>query len=198
MGLFNNIIKEIAKDAFNDMIKVDQQKETVLPPPKPSREVKETLYDDDNGQDIQIEYSFMLSKDFVDSETNAGEIDYVAVYAPDCEDEFCPYDIGMSAFIVSSAPENEIYDMIEKYKHSGVPDNVYSFERVSDMGGRVYFRACALVRGYLYYFYAMDRGNTYNNNYIGVMYEKTLHGTALEKKIMSEVDEAVRSYKESK
>lgn len=197
MGLFKNIIKGIAQNAFNDMINESQQKETALPPPKPSREVKDTLYDDDNGKDVQIEYSFMLSKDFVDSATNAGEIDYVAVYAPDCEYEFCPYDIGMSAFIVSSAPENEIYDMIDKYKHSGAPNDVYSFEKVSDMGSKVYFRACAVVRGSVYYFYAMDRGISYNNNYIGVMYEKTLHGTALEKKMMSEVDEAVRSYKES-
>lgn len=221
MGLLQNILKGIAKDAVNDVIKnsmsgnenQEQRKQNETAPkavsgkldfsaaanvpPKPSREVRETLYDDDNGREVHIEYSFMLSGDFVDSSTNAGEIDYMAVYAPDCDDDFCQYDIGMSAFIVSSAPENEIYDMIDKYKHSGTPNDVYSFERVNDMGSKVYFRACAVVRGSVFYFYAIDRGISYINNYIGVMYEKELHGTALERKLMSEVDEAVRSYKES-
>ena len=197
MGLFKNIIKGFSGDAFDNGKNNSDCEGDALSAPKDSREVTDLLYDDDNGKDVRIEYSFMLSKDFVDSATNAGEIDYVAVYAPDCEDEFCPYDIGMSAFIVSSAPENEIYEMIDKYKHSGTPDGVYSFERVDDMGSKVYFRACTVVRGSVYYFYAMDRGISYINNYIGVMYEKELHGTALEKKMMSEVDVAVRSYKES-
>lgn len=220
MGLFNSILKNIAKDAINDAMKSvisgnannDRQQNQAAPktesgkhdfsstagnPPKASREVRETMYDDDNGKDVHIEYSFMLSKDFVDSATNAGEIDYVAVYAPECERDFCAYDFGMPAFIISSAPENEIYEMIDKYKHSGVPGGVYSFERVSDMGSKVYFKACALVRGSVFYFYAIDRGISYNNNYIGIMYDRELRGTPLEQKIMGEVDEAVRSYRES-
>ncbi|MCM1487402.1 MAG: hypothetical protein NC203_03455, partial [Firmicutes bacterium] len=168
----------------------------LLAPPKASREVRGVLYDDDNGKDVSIEYSLMLSKDFVESKTNAGEIDYLAVYAPQCDDEFCAYDLGQADFMISSAPENEIYYMIEEFKHSGVPDGVYSFERVDDMGSRVYFKACAFIRGLVFYFYAIDRGITYNNNYIGISYDEKLRGSALEKKLMGELDEAVRSYKE--
>lgn len=215
MGILKNIIKNIAQDAFNDAINkslqegtdADKQEVTasntasqgvVLSSPKALREVKETLYDeDDNGKEVNIDYSFMLSRDFVDSASNAGEIDYLAVYAPECDDEFCEYDLGMSTFMVVSAPENEIYNMIDKYKHSGTPNGVYSFERVNDMGSKIYFRACTLVRGLVLYFYAIDRGISYTNNYIGVMYEQELHGTPLEQKMMSEVDEAVRSYKEN-
>lgn len=167
-----------------------------IPPPKPAREVKNILYDGEDGN-TEITYSFMLSRDFADSYSNAGEIDYLAVYNPDCNEEFCDYSIGDSAFIVSSAPENEIYDMIENYKRSGTPDGVYSFERVGNMGSRVYFKACTLLRGVVLYFYAIDRGISYTNNYIGVMYEKNLLGTPLEAKLKGEVDEAVRSYREA-
>lgn len=219
MGLLQSILKGIARDAVNDAIKNTisananngqpqqnaaapqtvsnaKQAAAVIAPPKTSREVRDTFYDGDNGE-IVTTYSFMLSRDFVNSRSNAGEIDYLAVYAPDCTDEFCPYEFGMSAFLVSNAPENEIYEMIDKYKHSGTPSGVYSFRRISDISPKVYFNACTLVRGSMLYFYAIDRGSSYDNNYIGVMYEKELHGTPLEQKLMSEVDEAVRSYKES-
>lgn len=165
-------------------------------PPKASREVKDVLYDENNGSDVKIEFSFSLSRDFVDSSTNAGEIDYIAVFAPRCDDEFYGYD-GSPAFIVSSAPENEIYDMIDKYKKSGIPEGVYSFERINDMGSKVFFKACTLVRGMMLYFYALDRGISYTNNYIGVMYDKSLHDTPVEQRMIEELDEAVMSYREN-
>lgn len=208
MGVFQNLFKKNAKKPTDKVEETDcgtdnaadsdtASKDYALSPPKASREIKETLYDNDNGKYVDIEYSFLLSGDFVDSYTNAGEIDYLAVYAPECEEEFCPYDIGSSAFIVSSAPENEIYDIIDKYKYSGTPDGVYSFERVSGISPNVYFRACTLVRGLVLYFYAIDRGLSYTKNYIGVMYDPKLRNTPLEQKMMKEVDEAVESYKEN-
>lgn len=224
MGLLQNILKGIARDTVNNAInssisgnvnnvqppqnanapKTEQKavsgkldlSATANIPPKPAREVSDTFHDGEDGKTV-VTYSFMLSRDFVDSKTSALEIDYIAVYRPDCDEDFCVYDFGVSAFIVSSAPENEIYEMIEKYKHSGTPSGVYSFERVTDISPKVYFRACTLVRGSVLYFYAIDRGTDYVNNYIGVMYEKELLGTPLERKMMSEVDEAVRSYRES-
>ncbi|MGN0696998.1 MAG: hypothetical protein ACI4J5_09565 [Oscillospiraceae bacterium] len=58
-------------------------------PPKPARLVKDTYYDDDeNDNEITVEYSFMLSGDFLPFESHAGEIDYSAVYEPDVDDEY--------------------------------------------------------------------------------------------------------------
>ena len=87
--------------------------------------------------------------------------------------------------------------MIEEYKHGSTPKGVLSFERVENMGEKVYFKASVYDRGgRILCFYAMDRGSTYTNNYIGIIYNDDLIGTPLEKKLMSELDEAVISYRE--
>ncbi|MDE7234002.1 MAG: hypothetical protein K2N29_02975, partial [Ruminiclostridium sp.] len=83
------------------------------------------------------------------------------------------------------------------YKHGGTPKDVYLFERVSDFGEKVYFRASARFYQSVYYFYAIDRGLTWKNCYIGVTYGENARGTALEKKLMNTVDEAVGTYRET-
>lgn len=45
-------------------------------PAKPSRRITDTFYDG-NDAEITVEYSFMLSGDFVESDRSAGEVDYI-------------------------------------------------------------------------------------------------------------------------
>lgn len=168
--------------------------------PKASIKHDDYLYDEDgDGKDITVNYSFMLSGDFLIGDCNAGEIDFYAVYEPLSDDEYADYGSGLvnPEFCVCSAAENEIYDLIEEYKHGVTPKGVLSFERVENMGEKVYFKASVYDRGgRILCFYAMDRGSTYTNNYIGIIYNDDLIGTPLEKKLMSELDEAVISYRE--
>lgn len=162
-------------------------------PAKPPELRKELFYDGGNG-DIEIEYSFMLSGDFVLGDCGAAEADYYAEYRP--TDEQC--DGGeIPCFCVMNAAEAPIHEMIERYKHGGTPKDAYLFERVSDFGEKVYFRTSARFYQSVYYFYAIDRGLTWKNCYIGVIYGENARGTALEKKLMYAVDEAVRTYRET-
>lgn len=165
--------------------------------PKPSRCVSESFYDGEDS-DIEIEFSFMLSGDFLTDSSGAGEIDYCAVYEPDSDDDHASetFDSDKPYFIITNAAENEIYELIEKYKHEGTPSSVYSFERVGDLGEKIYFRATTKLREDVLYFYAIDRGLLWENNYIGVLYPYAVRGTELEKKLMAIVDEAVHSYNE--
>ncbi len=161
-------------------------------PAKPSELRKELFYDGGDG-DIEIEYSFMLSGDFIFGDCGAAEVDYYAEYRPTDE----KYDGEIPCFCVVNAAEKPIHEMIERYKHGGTPKDVYLFERVSDFGEKVYFRVSAPFCQSVYYFYAIDRGLTWKNCYIGVTYGENARGTALEKKLMCAVDEAVRTYRET-
>lgn len=161
-------------------------------PEKPSELRKDLFYDGGEGE-IEIEFSFLLSGDFVFGDCGAAEVDYYAEYRPTDE----KYDEEIPCFCVVNAAEKPIHEMIERYKHGGTPKDVYLFERVSDFGEKVYFRANAPFYQNVYYFYAIDRGLTWKNCYIGVTYGENARGTALEKKLMRAVDEAVKTYRET-
>lgn len=161
-------------------------------PAKPSELRKDMFYDGGDG-DIGIEYTFQLSGDFIFGDCGAAEVDYYAEYHPTGEN----YGGEIPCFCVVNAAEKPIHEMIERYKHGGTPKDVYLFERVSDIGKKVYFRVSAPFYQNVYYFYAIDRGLTWKNCYIGVTYGEYARGTALEKKLMNAVDEAVRTYSET-
>lgn len=166
--------------------------------PKPVRLVNDTYYDDDeNGEQIEVEYSFMLSGDFLPFDSGAGEIDYSAVYEPDIDDEeYGEYAPEKPAFIIANAADDKIYDMIDNFKNGEAPSGLYLFEPVSDKGSKVYFRAKTDHFGKVLYFYGMDRGMLWENTYIGVEYPKNIMNTPLEARLISEVDSAVSSYRE--
>lgn len=164
-------------------------------PAKPSRKVTAEFYDGENA-DITVEYSFMLSGDFVETESAACEVDYAAVYAPECTDDYAEYEFSNPVFVVMSAAENEIYDIIDRYKN-GAADSSCEITRVSLPNKRIYFKAKLAHRGEITYFYALDRGRIWNNCYIGVNYPPSAAGTPLEAKLTAAVDEAVATYTET-
>ncbi|WP_124098038.1 hypothetical protein [Ruminococcus sp. Marseille-P6503] len=165
---------------------------------KPSRLVNEIFYDGDDTV-IELKYTFMLSGDFLPFRSGAGEVDYSALYLPYSSEEHGDneYDSSLPCFCIVSAPENEIYDMIESCRNGSVPDQAFMFLKVSDLGEKIYFKAKVKLRGNILYFYALDRGMSWENNYIGVSYKPDVMGTPLEKKLMAAVDEAAATYKET-
>lgn len=171
--------------------------ETAFAAPKKSRIFEDYFYDEgENGSDVTVNYSFELSGDFLVGKCNAGEIDFYAVYEPLSDEEYAS-GAANPEFYICSAAEDMIYDLIEEYKYGGVPEDVREFERVSGMGEKVYFKAALdIYKGKVLYFYAMDRGKSMENNYMGVLYNEDIVGTELEKKILGELKEAVRSYTE--
>lgn len=167
-------------------------------PPKPSRAQSDSFLDtDENGGDVEYEYSFMLSGDFLQFESHAMEVDYSAVYEPYSDGEYGDYEVCKPVFMIMNAAEENIYNMIERYKREGTPLNAYSFERVKNLGEKVYFKAAVEHHGEILYFYALDRGTIWENCYIGVTYGKNAVGTALERKLKACVDEAAETYRET-
>ena len=164
-------------------------------PAKASRNVTFEFCDGEDAE-IDVEASFMLSGYFVESDSGAGEVDYCAVYAPECTDDYAEYDGSKPVFAVMNAAEREIYDLIENYK-KGITDSSCSITKVSLPYSRIYFKAKLNHRGIITYFYALDRGRIWKNCYIGVNYPTSLAGTALESKIIAAVDEAAATYRET-
>lgn len=164
-------------------------------PAKPSRKITDTFYDGDNAE-ITVEYSFMLSGDFVESDCGAGEVDYIAVYAPECTDDYADFENSDPIFVVMSAPESEIYDLIENYKN-GASITACEITKVSLPNSKIYFKTQLAHRNQITYFYALDRGEIWKNCYIGVKYPPYVAGTPLEAKLKAAVDEAVATYTET-
>lgn len=164
-------------------------------PAKPSRKITDTFYDGDDAE-ITIEYSFMLSGDFVESDCGAGEVDYIAVYAPECTDDYADFENSDPIFVVMNAPESEIYDLIESYKN-GAAVTACEITKVSLPNSRIYFKAQLTHRSKITYFYALDRGKIWKNCYIGVKYPPCVAGTPLEAKLKAAVDEAAATYTET-
>jgi len=164
-------------------------------PAKPSRRITDTFYDGDDAE-ITVEYSFMLSGDFVESDCGAGEVDYIAVYAPECTDDYADFENSDPIFVVMNAPEKEIYDLIESYK-KGAAVTACETTRVSLPNSRIYFKAQLTHRSKITYFYALDRGEIWKNCYIGVKYPPNAAGTPLEAKLKAAVDEAAATYTET-
>lgn len=162
---------------------------------KPSRRVTECFYDGDDAE-ITVEYSFMLSGDFVNSDSGAGEVDYCAVYAPECTDDYAEYEPSTPVFLIMNAPEKEIYDIIDNYKEGKVISSC-EITKVSLPNSRIFFKAKLAHRGVITYFYALDRGKIWKNCYIGVNYPPSVAGTPLEAKLTAIVDEVAATYTET-
>lgn len=164
-------------------------------PAKPSREVSYEIFDGENAE-IRVKVSFDLSGDFIETEC---DFDYGAMYLPNCDDDFDDNysDRNTPYFEMVSAPDNEIYRMIEKCENGGTPDNAMMFLRVDDMGSRIQFKAKVKNRfGKIEYFYNCQFHDDFNpQSYIGVCYNADVVGTPLEKKLMVAVDEAARTFR---
>lgn len=166
---------------------------------KPSRQVNETFYDGEDAE-VEVEYSFKLSGDFLPLESGAADdVDYIAEYLPYSNEEYGDkeYSSDIPYFCITCAAEYKISNMIAECKNGGTPEDALMFLRVSDLGEKFYFKAKIQLGENIIYFYALDKGINWDNNYIGVWYNPDVLGTPLEKKLMAAVDEAAATYKET-
>lgn len=194
MGIFDKIFKSLGRgDNAEDNSDVRAIMSTGGTPLKPQRLYEDFFYDED---DIEINYSFMLSGDFLPSKSHVAEVDFLAVYEPESKSSFGEYDYNKPVFMLVNAAEDEIYTMIDEYKNGNTPKEAMSFKPVSDLGEKVYFSAKIRFNGSILCFYAFDRGLMWENCYMGVMYNEYYMATELENKLLKAVDEAIRTYKE--
>lgn len=163
--------------------------------------------EDKNGNDIEVKISFTHSGDFISvGDFGAGELEDVLIFAPQYDDREVLYDdesiimklIDESPSIqLVYAPEDKIYNATEAYKSSKTPfADAMEFEPL-DRGIFLYKAKIMNRFGSVVYFYAMDRGNIWDNCYLGAVYNPDIMGTALERKVIAAVDEIVSTYKET-
>ncbi|MBD5103668.1 MAG: hypothetical protein HDT47_02260 [Ruminococcaceae bacterium] len=116
MGIFQMFFS--GDDAANN------KKNGLAPPKAPVRRSYEMWLGFEDGNDYQAEASFMLSADFVESKTNAGEIEVFYVYDPDCNDEYTPYELNDKRPYFFISPDiNEVFCSVEEYCQSGKIEN---------------------------------------------------------------------------
>lgn len=168
--------------------------DTASIPAKPSREITYEIFDGKDAE-IRVKVSFDLSGDFIETEC---DFDYGAMYLPNCDDDFDDNysDSNTPYFEMVSAPDDEIYYMIDKCRNGGVPDDALMYLPVNDMGPYVCFKAKVEDRGRATYFYYCPLYEHCDLKcQFGVSYNSDSFGTPLEKKLMAAVDEAVRTMK---
>lgn len=166
-------------------------------PAKSSVLYESMFYDNDSsGNEIEVNYSFNISGDFVESDCGAAEIDTYFEYSltsePQDYDPMSPY--AVPDIIVCNAAQESIYNAIDAYKKNKTVPETLAFEPVDN--GKIYYKAKIDYFDRVMYMYGMDRGNNWKNSYIGVTYAKDAIGTPLEAKLIRALDEVVSTYKE--
>ena len=149
-------------------------------------------FDEADGKEVQIKYSFSISGDFIETEIAAMEVHNSFLYFP-LSDDKVDYE-KMPYLIIVNAAENFIYNAIEAYKNNKTIPEALTFEAIDS--GKVYYKAKINYFGQILYMYALDRGFLWKNSYIGVVYNTDVLDTLLEKKLIAAVDQVAATYKE--
>ena len=208
MGFLDNVFKAVKKaseivsevEAASEKIKADSH--TAAPaarsvnsaymnvtPAKPSVEVRETFFDDDN----EVEFTFMLSGDFVQFKSHAMEIDTAFTYEPDLNSsEMLGKPDLNKPYIFTSMGDGAVYELVEKFKEKGTVNGlIQKFEN-----SRLLFKCKTDYYGQVMVLYGMDRGTIWENCGIALGYNKAIVGTPLEEKLIKILDEAAETYTE--
>ena len=159
-------------------------------PAKPSVCYSDTFYD---GEEVEteVEYSFMISGDFVWRKNNAAEVDALFVYAPDgAENE--KVDFNNTPYIFVSGGDDTIYMLVEEFKEKGTVDGL--IEKYENR--QALFKCRTDYYGQVMVLYGMDRGTIWENSGIALVYNKSVEGTPLEEKLIKILDEAAETYTE--
>ncbi|MDE6592341.1 MAG: hypothetical protein K2K57_04670 [Oscillospiraceae bacterium] len=179
----NNIKKLLGKSGEADSppaLPANEEKEM--------RRVFETEWDTDGDKEYDVEYSFMISSDFVQMKSHAAEADLVLVYSPDNPE---PEGIDMPYIFVSTG-DGRVFELGEKFRETGKTEGF--IQKLSE--GKFRFKCLADYYGDIIYLYGGDLGKTWESCGIGVVYPKALKGTPTEKILHSALDYAVNTYEE--
>lgn len=155
---------------------------------KEMQRVFETGWDTDGDKEYDVEYSFMISSDFVQMKSHAAEADLVLVYSPDDPE---PEGIDMPYIFVSTG-DGRVFELGEQFRETGKTEGF--IQKLS--GGKFRFKCLAEYYGDIIYLYGGDLGKTWENCGIAAVYPKALKGTPTEKLLMSALDCAAETYEE--
>lgn len=158
-----------------------------VPPAKPSVCYSGTFHNDE-----EIEYSFMISGDFVNVKSHAMEIDTAFIYEPEANGTNVKVDFN-KPYIFTSAGDETVYLLVEEFKETGTVDGL--IEKYENR--QILFKCKTDYYGQTMVLYGMDRGTIWENCGIALVYNKDIEGTPLEEKLIKILDEAAETYTEN-
>jgi len=195
MGLLNKLFGRKAaseptaeQEQTHGSLTPDEILESGSLPAKPSVLRQEVFFDGENAEE-EWTYQFLLSGDFVEFNSHA-EPEACHQYEPFLEEEFTGYDPKLLTFMLSN--EDMVWDAVETFKKTGTvgtdcrPVNA----------GKMLFRTKIPYYDQVMTFYGFDRGNSWENFGMCMVYNRDVEGTPLEAKLLAALDEAAASYRE--
>lgn len=157
-------------------------------PPKLSVLRKSTCF----KGDLEYEMSFMLSGDFIEFNSHC-EIDPSFQYEPYNDDDYTEYDGRLPN--IGIGPSNQIYDAVDKFLKNGEQTG-RCFEEVENKN--FLFKTKLEYFGDILYAYAFSDETAWDHDMLGLVYNSDIENTPLEKKLISALDEAAMTYKETR
>ena len=152
-------------------------------PAKPSQLREDTFYDE-NDEEYSVE--FMLSSDFIEFKSYA-EPEMCHQYEPFSDDDFTEYDSHLPHLML--APEED--DTFEIPEDDRIPVHI----------GKAVYKAKIPYYQQIMTFYGFEENTIISQIGLagmGMVYNKDTENTPLETKLLSALEEAVRTYKEIK
>lgn len=192
--LFNAVksASEIGSDGDRTEAESDRKAEYMdIEPAKAAVRFSDTFYDGEDGE-TEIEYSFMLSGDFVWRRSSAAEVDALFVYAPNYSENEDKVDFNTTPYIFVSGGDDTVYTLVERFKEEGTTDGL--IEKYENR--QLLFKCRTDYYGQIMVLYGMDRGTIWENSGIALVYNKAVAGTPLEEKLVKILDEAAETYTE--
>ncbi len=166
---------------------------------KPSvrREYDSFHYTGDDQYTVKV--SFMLSGDFVQSESSAAEIEAIYPYAPDYVDpegeDFLPEgEWDGNPYFMVSCDINEVYVSVNEYLESGTVKKAQNVCPANK--GVMLFRAEFSYYGKILVCYCFKSEKRDSPCGFCMVYDKSVRNTALEKKLLAALDEAAETFEE--
>lgn len=134
-------------------------------------------------------FEYEIDNTFRETQSHAGEVEVISVYAPDRED-WSEADIP-SVYVLM---DDTIYNAIEEYRENKTYSDAISFEPAE---GFFLFKAKIKYYDMMMYFYAFEvEKETYTDEHgLCVCYPTEYVGTAEEEKLKSLLDEVAKSFK---
>ncbi len=160
----------------------------VVSPAKPSVCYSGTFHNNDE----EIEFSFMISGDFVNVKSHAMEIDTAFIYEPEANGTNVKADFN-KPYIFTSAGDETVYLLVEEFKETGTVDGLIEIYE----NRQILFKCKTDYYGETMVLYGMDRGDIWENCGIALVYNKDIEGTPLETKLIKILDEAAETYDEN-
>lgn len=145
------------------------------------------LYKDEYGDKT---YSFMISSDFIEFDSGCCEVNPAFQYEPSADKEYTEYDESLPNISIS---DNEFHDVAYEYQKNGIlPDENYE----KCQSKYFLFKVNTELNGKQIYGYAFAGNTAREYEMLMLEYSADVKDTALEKKLMSILDEAASTYAE--